>query len=67
MVGVFLMFRREREREKSVKKSSSSPASHVQGKKKTHSVVQNGTVWVLFFFESVHETTPFLGKTRRFI
>jgi hypothetical protein len=50
MVGVFLMLFRERGREKSIKKSSSSPASHVQGKKKTHSAIQNGTVWVFLFF-----------------
>jgi hypothetical protein len=30
-------------------KASSSPASRVQGKKKTHIVVQNSTVWVFLF------------------
>jgi hypothetical protein len=48
MVGVFFMFFEGRGREKSVKKSSSSPVSHVQGKKKTHSAIQNSTVWVFF-------------------
>jgi hypothetical protein len=31
-------------------KSSSSPTSLVQGNKKTHSAVQNGTVWGFSFF-----------------
>jgi len=34
-------------------KSSSSPSSRVQGKKKTHSAVQNGNVSGFFFFNSV--------------
>ena len=46
------------------KKSSSSLASCVQGKKKTHYAVWNDTVLVPFFFFSwtVHETTPFWTK-----
>jgi hypothetical protein len=53
-VGVFLGLS---EKKKEVKsrgtKASSSPASRVQGKKKTHSAIQNDTVWgfsLLFFF-----------------
>ena len=49
MVDVFFMLFGERGREKLVKKSPSSPTSHVQRKKKTHSAVQNGTIWVFFF------------------
>jgi hypothetical protein len=48
MVGVFFMLFGERGREKLVKKSHSSPASHVQRKKKTYSAVQNDTIWVFF-------------------
>jgi hypothetical protein len=55
-VGVFLGLS---EKKKEVKsrgtKASSSPASRVQGKKKTHSAIQNDTVWgfsLLFFFET---------------
>jgi len=45
-VGVFLMFSEKEGEEKSRgENSSSSSASRVQGKKKTHSAVQNGTVW----------------------
>ena len=61
IVDVFLMLFGERGREKSVKKrSSSSPASHIQGKKKTHCAVQNGTIRVFFFREKCM-------KRRRFI
>jgi hypothetical protein len=69
MVGVFLMLFRERGREKSIKKSSSSPASHVQGMKKTHSAIQNGTVWIFLFFFYVNSAlnNAVLAKTRRFI
>jgi hypothetical protein len=52
-VGVFLMFSEKEGEEKSRgENSSSSSASRVQGKKKTHSAVQNGIVWgfSLFFF-----------------
>jgi hypothetical protein len=50
-VGVFLRFRRERESVKTGgrKKSSSSLASHVQGKKKTYGAVLNNTVFASFF------------------
>jgi len=51
MVGVFFMLFGERGREKLVKKSHSSPASHVQRKKKTYSAVQNDTIWVFFLRE----------------
>jgi len=60
-VGVFLGFS---EKKKEVKsrgtKASSSPASRVQGKKKTHSAIQNDTVWgfsLLFFFLKRHRFT----------
>jgi len=53
IIDVFLMLFGERGREKSVKKrSSSSPASHIQGKNKTHCAVQNGTIRVFFFVKS---------------
>jgi hypothetical protein len=52
-VGVFLGLSEKKKEEKSRgMKASSSPASHVQGKKKTHSAVQNSTIWgfsLLFF------------------
>jgi len=61
IIDVFLMLFGERGREKSVKKrSSSSPASHIQGKNKTHCAVQNGTIRVFFFREKCM-------KRRRFI
>ena len=49
--SVFFMLFGERGREKLVKKSHSSPASHVQRKKKTYSAVQNDTIWVFFLRE----------------
>jgi len=71
VVGAFLIFFRERGREKSVKNSSSSPASHVQGKKKTHGAFQNDTVWVssflLFFFYNSGWNDAVFDKTHRFI
>jgi hypothetical protein len=54
LVGVFLMLSGKGGEEKSRgENSSSSSASRVQGKKKTHSAVQNGIVWgfsLSFFF-----------------
>jgi len=45
VVGVFLkLSKKEGEEESRGENASSSSASRVQGKKKTHSVVQNGTV-----------------------
>jgi len=57
---LFKLFWRKGEEKSRGRKSSSSPASRVQGKKKTHTVVQNGTVWVFVFFKkTVDETTSF--------
>ena len=54
MVDIFLIFRGERERikinENRGGESSSSPASHIQGKNKNHGAIQNDIVWVSFFF-----------------
>jgi hypothetical protein len=50
--------------------ASSSPASLVQGKKKTHNVVQNGIIlapsFFFSFFLTVDETVPFWIKRCRF-
>ena len=50
--------------EKGEEKSSSSPASRVQGKKKTYSAVKTAPFWasVFFFFATVNETAPFWSK-----
>jgi hypothetical protein len=51
LVGVFLgLSKKEGEKKNKGAKASASPASRVQGKKKTRSVVQNGTVWVFFIY-----------------
>ena len=47
--------------EKWGRKSTSSPASRVQGKKKMVSF-KTAPFWVLFFFLTVHETASFLPK-----
>jgi hypothetical protein len=54
-VGVFLGLSEKKKKEVKSRgtKASSSPASRVQGKKKTHSAIQNDIVWgfsLLFFF-----------------
>jgi hypothetical protein len=41
---LFELFSRKGEEKSKGRKSSSSPASRVQGKKKTHSAVQKGTI-----------------------
>jgi len=46
---LFKLFQRKGEEKSRGRKSSSSPASRVEGKKKTHNVVQNDTFWVFFF------------------
>ena len=65
-VGVFLSSRREREGEGKVA-ASSSPALRVQGKKKTHSAIQNNTVSSLFFLMNSGLNGVVLDKTHRFI
>jgi len=59
----FSCFRRKREKKAGEKKSYSSPASCVQGKKKTYSAVQNGIVSGFFLKKwTVDETALFLPK-----
>ena len=51
--------------EKGKKKSSSSPALRVQGKKKSYSAVKTALFWAsvfFFFFATVNETAPFWSK-----
>jgi hypothetical protein len=48
--GVSVFLKREMAVTEEEKKSSSSPASHVQGKKKTHSAFKTTPFWVFPFF-----------------
>jgi hypothetical protein len=48
--GVFLKFRRKGERRNAGERNLLLPLPlRVQGKKKTHSAIQNDTVWGFFF------------------
>jgi hypothetical protein len=58
---VFGFWEREGEEKSRGTNASSAPTSRVQGKKKTYSAVQNGTVLGLFFL-TVDETAPFWIK-----
>ena len=67
LVGVFLRERWWWKTEE--EKSSSSPTLRVQGKKKTHSAIQNGTVsgFFTFFLMNSLWNSVVWAKTRRFI
>jgi len=67
MVGVFLMFRRERERREVGEKIFFFPCLARPGEEEDPQCRSKRHRLGPFFFESMHETTPFLGKTRRFI
>jgi hypothetical protein len=57
----------ERSRWKQGNKSSLPCFLHVQGKKKTYSVIQNGTVFCPFFLMNSGWNGAVLDKTRRSI
>ena len=68
-VGCRRLFERELAVEQKKKSSSSSPASCVLGKKKTWVPFKTTPfpAFLFFFLITVHETTSFFLKTRRFI
>jgi hypothetical protein len=61
-VGCQRLFERELAVEQRKKSSSSSPASRVQGKKKTWVPFKTALFQASFFFVTVHETTSFFPK-----